>query len=1063
MLSLGKVRLSVESYYLNAVADGIDEYYRGVGEAPGRWAGTAAEPLGLVLSGEVAADDLHAVWAGLDPATGEKLGRFAGREIAGWDLTFRAPKSVSLLAGLGDADTARVVREAHDASVDAAFAYVERVAARSRTGKNGVNQIEVNGLVAAGFRHRTSRAGDPHLHTHMLVANMAECADGKWRTLDGRLLLLHSKTAGCLYEAHLRHELTCRLGVEWGPVNNGIADIVGIDQAVRDHFSDRRKEIQEHLDEVGFRSARAAQLATLATRKAKERSLDDPSMLEVWRAKAAAIGLDPASLGEVLDRVPRSAPEVDRDQLHRDLLGEEGLTRRASSFDRRDLLRAIVERLPAGATVADIEDMADALVARRQVVRLVDTDGPGLLSSNVIRRTDGAIVAAGIKEPRWSTAELISIERHVVGRSVARADQGICMVDGATLAGVMARRPTLTAEQADLVAQLTRSGNGIDVVCAAAGTGKTYTLDAAREAWQTTGHQVIGAALAGIAAQELQSTAAIPSSTLAMLQIDLDAGRVRLDDRTVVVIDEAGMAGTRSLAPILDAADQAGAKVVLVGDPRQLPEIDAGGVLVGLAKRLDPIELTENRRQHAQWEREALAELRAGDVDAAFAAYADKGRVVTATTAIEVRQMMVADWWSYRLAGDSVAMVAFRRSDVDDLNGRARAYLTRAGEVAGPELVVDERPYQAGDQIICLKNNRRLGVCNGTRATLEAVDPDKRTVTIQTNDRRIVLPATYVDAGHLAHGYATTIHKTQGATVDRGLLLGTDELFRERGYVAMSRGRASNHLYLVGAAEVDDSTGHGPPPLPGDPLEAVQLALHHRTDQRLAIDTGEPLAFWDIEDLVAERHRLTSILAACPPDRTHDIAALVARHERLAEPIQPLVARYNELADHRLRGPATRGELRDLRERIGGLSSAVDRIATELHDAQATTAARDRFQVDHAADEGLLSAVNRELDRQVSYRVARRMADPPAYHLRILGPVPADPDAQTAWRRGATILETHHLGLDTGPALPARSTPLGSLRETAETRARLEVMRVPRQPHLRPTGVEQDLGLDLSD
>jgi len=1063
VLSLGKVRLSGESYYLNAVADGIDEYYRGVGEAPGRWAGTAAEPLGLVLGGEVAADDLHAVWAGLDPATGEKLSRFAGREIAGWDLTFRAPKSVSLLAGLGDPDTARVMKEAHDASVDAAFAYVEHVAARSRTGKNGVNQIEVNGLVAAGFRHRTSRAGDPHLHTHMLVANMAECTDGKWRTLDGRLLLLHSKTAGCLYEAHLRHELTCRLGVEWGPVNNGIADIVGIDQAVRDHFSDRRKEIQEHLDEVGFRSARAAQLATLATRQAKDMSLDDRSMLEVWRAKAAAIGFDPASLSEVLDRVPRPAPEVDRDQLHRDLLGEEGLTRRASSFDRRDLLRAIVERLPAGATVADVEDMADALVDRRQVVRLVDTAGPGLLSSNVIRRTDGTIVAAGIKEPRWSTAELISIERHVVGRSVARADQGICVVDGATLAGVMARRPTLTAEQADLVAQLTRSGNGIDVVCAAAGTGKTYTLDAAREAWQTTGHQVIGAALAGIAAQELQSTAAIPSSTLAMLQIDLDAGRVRLDDRTVVVIDEAGMAGTRSLAPILDAADQAGAKVVLVGDPHQLPEIDAGGVLVGLAKRLDPIELTENRRQHAQWEREALAELRAGDVDAAFAAYADKGRVVTATTAIEVRQMMVADWWSYRLAGDSVAMVAFRRSDVDDLNGRARAYLTRAGEVAGPELVVDERPYQAGDQIICLKNNRRLGVCNGTRATLEAVDPDKRTVTIQTNDRRIVLPATYVDAGHLAHGYATTIHKTQGATVDRGLLLGTDELFRERGYVAMSRGRASNHLYLVGAAEVDDSTGHGPPPLPGDPLEAVQLALHHRTDQRLAIDTGEPLAFWDIEDLVAERHRLTSILAACPPDRTHDIAALVARHERLAEPIEPLVARYNELADRRLRGPGTRGELRDLRERIGGLSSAVDRIATELHDAQATTAARDRFQVDHAADEGLLDAVNRELDRQVSYRVARRMADPPAYHLRILGPVPADRSAQTAWRRGATILETHHLGLDTGPALPARSTPLGGLRETAETRAQLEVMRVPRQPQLRRTGVDQDLGLDLFD
>jgi conjugative relaxase-like TrwC/TraI family protein len=408
VLSLGKISLTGENYYLNAVADGVDEYYRGVGEAPGRWAGAAAETLGL--DGEVGADDLHSIWAGLDPTTGEKLGRFAGREIAGFDLTFRAPKSVSLLAGLGDVDTARVVREAHDASVDAAFAYIEAEAARSRTGKNGVNQIEVNGLIAAAFRHRTSRAGDPHLHTHMLVANMAEGADGKWRTLDGRWLYLHSATAGYLYEAHLRHELTQRLGVEWGPVHKGIADVIGIDEDVRDHFSDRRKQIEEHLDEIGFRSARAAQLATLVTRKAKDTTLDDRSMHEVWEAKAAEIDFDPATIADVFDRVPRSAPEIDRDDLYRQLLSDEGLTKQASSFDRRDILRAIADRAPAGATVSDIEDMADRLLDRREVVQLIETDGPGLLSSNVIRRSDGTIVAAGIDAARWSTAELIGID-----------------------------------------------------------------------------------------------------------------------------------------------------------------------------------------------------------------------------------------------------------------------------------------------------------------------------------------------------------------------------------------------------------------------------------------------------------------------------------------------------------------------------------------------------------------------------------------------------------------------------------------------------------------------------
>ena len=621
MLSIGKTRLSGEGYYLAAVADGVDEYYRGVGEAPGRWTGTAAMTLGL--EGEVGAEQLHAVWAGQHPVTGEALARFPGREIAGYDLTFRAPKSVSLLALLGDRDTARTVTAAHEAAVDAAFSYIERTAARSRTGKNGVHQVEIQGLVAAAFRHRTSRAGDPHLHTHVLVANMAQGPDDVWRTLDGRWLYLHAKTAGYLYEAHLRDELTRRLGVEWEPVKNGIADISGIDRTVIDHFSDRRRQIEEHLDEIGFRSARAAELAALETRQAKDTSLDVASMRQVWEAKAAEIGFDPASLAEVLDRVPRSFPESfpvsvpgsvpvsvpipGQDRVAEQLLGPEGLTARASTFDRRDVLRGIAERMPAGATVAQIEAMADELLTNPEVIRLLmPATGTGLLGSDVIRRADGTVIAAASPEPRWSTLELIGLEQDLVDRATARADDGSGVVPEQVLTKVLATRPTLEAEQAEMVTRLTRSGNGIDVVSAAAGTGKTYTLDAARDAWQAAGYRVIGAAQAGIAAQELHSSAGIESSTLAMLQIDLDTGRTALDARTVLVIDEAGMAGTRTLAPILVAADRAGAKVVLVGDPRQLPEIDAGGVLTGLSERLGPIELTHNRRQCQQWERLSL-------------------------------------------------------------------------------------------------------------------------------------------------------------------------------------------------------------------------------------------------------------------------------------------------------------------------------------------------------------------------------------------------------------------------------------------------------------------------
>jgi conjugative relaxase-like TrwC/TraI family protein len=851
MLSIGKTRLSGEGYYLAAVAEGVDEYYRGVGEAPGRWTGITSPALGL--EGEVAGEDLHAVWAGQHPDTGEALARFPGREIAGYDLTFRAPKSVSLLALLGDPDTAGTVTAAHEAAVDAAFSYIEHNAARSRTGKNGLHQVEVQGLVAAAFRHRTSRAGDPHLHTHVLVANMAQGPDEVWRTLDGRWLYLHAKTAGYLYEAHLRDELTRRLGVEWGPVRNGIADVAGIDRSVIDHFSDRRRQIEEHLDEIGFRSARAAELAALETRQAKDTTLDVGSMRQMWEAKAAEIGFDPASLSEVLDRVPRSfpvsvpgqfpvsVPVPGQARVAQQLLGPNGLTARASTFDRRDVLRGIAELMPAGATVAQIEAMADRLLTHPEVIPLMmPATGTGLLGSDVIRRADGTVIAAPTSEPRWSTLELIRLERDLVHRSTARTGDGSGVVPDQILARVLGTRPTLEAEQAEMVTRLTRSGNGIEVVSAAAGTGKTYTLDAARDAWQAAGYRVIGAAQAGIAAQELHSSAGIESSTLAMLRIDLDTGRIELDARTVLVIDEAGMAGTRTLAPILAAADHAGSKVVLVGDPRQLPEIDAGGVLTGLSERLGPIELTHNRRQRQQWERDALAELRAGDIDVALTAYADNGRLVTGADAFEVRRTMVADWWSHRLAGDTTTMTAFRRDDVDDLNGRARAYLERAGQLHGPVLEINDRPFQAGDQIVCLRNERRLGIHNGTRATITNIDPDHHAITIETNRGEIRLPPEYVDAGHIAHGYATTIHKTQGATVDRGLLLGTDELFRERGYVGMSRGRISNHLYLLGATPADDPAGHGPPDPTLEPVETVRQALQRTSEQRLAIDTGEP-------------------------------------------------------------------------------------------------------------------------------------------------------------------------------------------------------------------------------
>jgi hypothetical protein len=754
-------------------------------------------------------------------------------------------------------------------------------------------------------------------------------------------------------------------------------------------------------------------------------------MRDVWEAKAGDLDFDPDDLDALTCRATKvELSDTAITEMFDHLVGPDGLTAQASTFDRRDVIEGIAGQLPAGATVEQIEALADEFLARPDIVALVDHQG--LVTSTVIRRADGKIIASPVANLRWSTVELIAIERRLVDTAVRRVAEGAGIVDPVIAARTLTARPTLADEQREMITTLLSRGAGVEVVAAAAGTGKTFSLDAARDAWQGDGYRVLGAALSGRAAAELESSAAITSSTLAMLQINLDAGRLRFDDRTILVIDEAGMAGTRTLAPVLDAAGRVGTKVVLVGDPRQLPEIDAGGVLAGLAARLEPIELVENRRQCEQWERDALSQLRAGDVDVAFDAYERNGRIVTADTAADVRTVMVADWWSYRIAGDNVTMLALRLSDVDDLNGVARAHRVRASELTGPTLYANDRPFQVGDEIICLHNDYKLGVRNSTRGTIESVDVDERTLNMRTGKKTVTLPAEYLDAGYIAHGYATTIHKAQGATVDRALLLGTDELFRERGYVGLSRGSVSNHLYMIGAREPDLAASHGPAPQLGDPSELVRHALHRQDTQRLAIDSGIPLAGPTLEQLVAERRRLDAILRQCPLDPRTDHKALTKRRAELERFLRPVVERREELADARFKGRAGRAEIKTLDDRVTQLTNALARLDGELARTGSAVAAHQWFVEQHRADYERRAAIEPAIETALADRVASLAAKPAPYLTATLGDVPTDPGRADAWSRGATIIEryraehgitddnhafglTHHGKPDNGP------------------------------------------------
>jgi Ti-type conjugative transfer relaxase TraA len=840
MLNIGKLRKGGENYYLNSVARGVEDYYLGSGEAPGYWLASGADDLGLER--EVGDFELRNVLNGRHPTTGNPLvPERRGERVPGFDLTFRAPKSVSLLHALGPKEASNEVAAAHNAAVHAALDYLERHASGARRGKGGKDRIASTGFIAAAFRHRTSRAADPLLHTHVLVANLLQGEDGKWGALDARHLYLQAKTAGYLYQAHLRAELTRRLGVEWTPVRNGTADIAGIPRQVIDSFSSRRKEIEERVATTGATSGKGIQVAALVTRRPKDRLAVPQDLIPGWRAKAHSAGLTEETLEATLGKTNFRDPGPEEIAATEDDLADPtGLTAQASTFSQRDAIQGFCSRLQAGARVTDIEAMAASFLSSDKVVPL----GPSnhsLTSADTIRVSDGRVVSVPSDGSLFSTPDMLSVEQSVIEASIERANERAGIADSGALAASLSKRPSLFPDQQTMVRRLATSGLGVEVVVGKAGAGKTFALDAAREAWETSGYLVIGCSLSARAARELQTGSGIPSCTLARLLVDLDDPRFGgLHARTVLVVDEAGMVGTRDLERVLTEARGAGAKVVLVGDDRQLPEISAGGSFRGIKERLPAIELTEVRRQPLGWERAALQLIRDGRAKDAIAAYTGKDRIVTGPNAEETRHHMVADWWATQNDGEPGIMLAARRSDVADLNRRARALMIAAGKLGESSLQVAGTEFAPGDRVMALCNNRGLGVVNGTRGVVEQIDATRGDLRMCCDDGSSVrLPASYLASGHLTHAYAITGHKAQGMTTERGLVLGDETLYREWAYVAMSRGRSNNRLYVVAGEDLDRDDLGGQVSKVADPLTEVTRALARSRAKELALDAHE--------------------------------------------------------------------------------------------------------------------------------------------------------------------------------------------------------------------------------
>jgi hypothetical protein len=896
VLSLAK---AAKDYYLQKLGEisPREDYYLRGGTATGVWRGSGAAELGL--AGNVSAQGLVRLFDGEHPGTGDQLGRRLRKDgVAAWDVTFSADKSVSLLWALSEKDTRLQVLEAFDEATSAAFGYLESVASSTRGAsktpvrdedgnpvRNGKGTpkfrvetwpIPTSGFVAASFTEFTSRADDPQIHTHVVVANKVKGKDGIWRSIDGRLLYRHQLAAGYLHEAVLRRELTERLGVRWQPVRNGMADIAGFTRHQIEAFSRRRHQLEAWREDQSLPDTPAArQVAVLATRSPKQ----DRLLVELevdWRYRAKEIGLTPERVASVTGHSRQITPP-DPLALFDSLGSPDGLTAQTSTFAKAEVVKEVAAALPEGGTRDEIEALAETFLATRNVVPVLPerdiersdiVEDLAVLEPEAIEEASGTVEMAELMRRRdgrtfpgtvgrlYTTVELLATEHRIIQQATAGINAGRWVVPHRLVEARLRSHRHLTDGQREMVRSFATSGNTVDIGIGPAGTGKTAVMSVISQLAAMTSTPILGAALAARAAAGLQTATGIRSTSLTRLlnQAGDDPG---LPSGVVVVVDEAGMVGTRQLAAVSDLVHSAEGKLILIGDDRQLPEINAGGLFRALTNRLPTIELTDNVRQRQLWERTALAELRDGSVGEAIEAYRQHKRLIIGRDRDDTITRAVGDWYRHVTAtGDltSGLLIAADNDTVLELNEQARSHLAASQRLNGPILEAGQRVLQAGDRILCRRNQDGIDVLNGDLGTILSVDADHRTLTVRLDrdPETRELPSWYLDQGHVGYGYAMTGHKAQGVTTGRTFTVVAGGTDREWAYVAMSRGRQANTLYLANPEPCDEQCAHLTHHDRRGTLDVLTASLGRRTAQTAAIDhlaEGNPSVGADIGPL----------------------------------------------------------------------------------------------------------------------------------------------------------------------------------------------------------------------
>lgn len=775
VIDAGAAGAGYAAYQENEQEKNREDYWSGE-QDKGRWLGREAQEMGLV--GEIQKGQLLAGLQGFHPATGEALARNAGEQHkCGWDLTFSAPKSVSCVWSVADPETRAAIEVAQNAAAAHGLAFLEDSGAfisRSRTEPG-----PVQGVIAAGYLHGTSREADPQLHTHVAVLNMQR--DGTAIDFDTRWKM----AAGAAYRAELASRLR-ELGFQVESDGKSFR-IVGVPATVEKEFSTRREQIEAQLKEKGYTSAKAAEVATLGTRKAKEPTTR-AELFQDWQERAQAHGFDQQAVHAMREMTrPEAAQELNQAEILR------SLTEQASTFTPQQLAAGVAVAMQGKGNAEAIQNFIHDLHGNPELVRL-ESQKPRHL------------VRGEPTEIRYTTREMMEVERGILDKAQARATENKHHAD---TAAAIAARPTMTEEQKSALHHVCEKPGAVQVIEGMAGTGKSYLMAAARESWQAQGFEVIGAALAAKAASGLRAGAGIQSQTIHSLLHELDQGQRQLSSKSILVVDESGMVGSRQMARLLDHIHQAGAKAVLIGDSRQLQPVDAGGAFRLLSQSVGHASLQNIIRQKNEADRILVKQFANGQAAEALTAMNERGLLKTAGTRAEGMREMVRDWAQARdpsRPGESL-MVAATRSEVQQINTLARQMLKAEGRLSGGIAVhtaTGVREFAVGDRIIFTQNSKRVGVDNADFARIQSVRFNKSgqlEIRAQMDDGRSV--AFEVGEGksqyqNFDHGYAMTVHKAQGVTVDRTFVMPSDSMSgREWAYVANSRSRLETKLYII--------------------------------------------------------------------------------------------------------------------------------------------------------------------------------------------------------------------------------------------------------------------------